>query len=178
MLRSLSALPRISPLRPGRRRSSRLNRRKVGSVRDLRCNSRKEGGVATWAAIFQPDDPTFDQKVTEMLGAFEKDSTERTARAQALTANSVLALMGLLNFSKLSPELREQRHREVFELSCYALAGMPVVQSTLAAEYGFSEGQAVAAVVRTLGLIFDRSEPLIKKMLGGDGPPGADISAV
>ena len=129
--------------------------------------------------ILKPDDPTFDQKVTEMLGAFEKDSTERTARAQALTANSVLALMGLLNFSKLSPELREQRHREVFELSCYALAGMPVVQSTLAAEYGFSEGQAVAAVVRTLGLIFRVDpEPLIKKMLGGDGPPGADISAV
>lgn len=109
-----------------------------------------------------------DKEVSEMLSDVESGLHEQGARAQALAANSMLALLGQKDFSKLKGKQRDKWINDIFRLCAYALAGMPVVYRAVGAVHDMNTEKSVAATVRALALLFDTDpEPLIKVMLSG-----------
>jgi hypothetical protein len=127
--------------------------------------------------LLKPDNG-LDRELGGMLAGVEKRMTEQGARSQALAANSMLALLGQIECSKLSPEKRAQFVREIFGMAAYALAGLPVVQDVvMSARELPSKEAAVRAIVRTLGFLFQVDpEPLVKQMLPEDDAAVGSLS--
>jgi hypothetical protein len=115
------------------------------------------------------DDPDLQKELNELLNEQEKRLGERNARDQAVAANTILALMGDLDFATLTPELRERRIYDVFTYASYAIAGLPAVQNAMAFVCGgdLNEAERVEGIVRALGMAFCVDpEPLLVRMLG------------
>jgi hypothetical protein len=115
------------------------------------------------------NDSQFEDELNEMLRKVDIRMQEQGARAQAMAANSALALMGLVDFGKLEPGLREKYVFDVFRLCSYAIAGMPVVQNAMASVHrDLAREGHLAMIVRAFSFLFETDpESLIKTMLAG-----------
>jgi hypothetical protein len=115
------------------------------------------------------EDARFEAELQEMLVGVGERIDEQQGREQACAAFNTLLLLGLLDFSRLGPELNERWLRNIFSLTAYAVAGSPVVQSAIVAAHpGIGRADAISKVVRALSPLFGGvdPEPLITKMLG------------
>jgi len=116
------------------------------------------------------EDSKVDEELKAMIAATGDRIHGQAAAAQASAAHAMLVLMGELDFARLSGDLKERYLNDVFRWSCYAMAGLPVVQRAIKATYAeweIDSPDSLAAIVRTLAILFKQDpEPLLAKMLG------------